>query len=792
MLEFISTYGGLQTVAGLENVTNFTSVESFLANAGSKGFSIVKNVGNISQTGKILEFTKAIEVVPELTGGAKLGVTAVDVAISEGGAVTASTVGTVSAVSVGAVVGGIIAGLGLGVTAFTVDPRFWTTVSNAIFGTDIPVEQFDNYNIRCLFKNGKTYVPAEIIENVANALLELGAYNTNKIIVRDVSNLSVGQIITRSKIQLTTDNVREVITDCVIKSFSLPTGTSYNSVLLVIDDLMNLMQTYNLNNYDMLYVKSLPSPTEEGSQSQLTVTIAKQTGENFTVGEKGIDYFGDDYAILYSPVTSIKTFYVSCQIYLGNIIKYCYLSSSVDVSGNFPFPVGHFLENNYLCSSNIGELIENSVIDGVKKQEGAQYPMINVPHGTSFPAWYYNMMQIHGINPDFLLDPNADPLAVARYLELLMTLNDPLTEGVTAPQSEAQTGDYPNPYPIDDPVVKGVPPIIQIIEYPPTPTTPSTPYLPPTDPTTPVRPSPVIPDNPPINANANGLMTVYNPTKTELNSFAGYLWSTNFIDQVLKLFANPMDCIIGLHIIYCIPTIAKRGNIIVGYLDSGVETNVIESQYVDVPCGSVSIAELYGDSTDYSPYTKIHVYLPFIGIVQVNANDAMASVMTVNYKVDILTGTCLASIKISKNDTDIVLYTYAGNCSVQLPLTGADTTRIFAGLAGLAVGVATGGATALIGAGVMASGKVAVQQSGNIGANAGAMGIKKPYVIINRTIPITAQNYNNYYGFPSNKTVKLSNLSGFIKVKQIILEGFTCFESERKEIETLLSNGVYI
>ena len=82
-----------------------------------------------------------------------------------------------------------------------------------------------------------------------------------------------------------------------------------------------------------------------------------------------------------------------------------------------------------------------------------------------------------------------------------------------------------------------------------------------------------------------------------------------------------------------------------------------------------------------------------------------------------------------------------------------------------------------------------VSHSGNLSANAGIMGQKKPYLIINRKRAYTANSYNRYYGYPANKTVSPGNHSGFLRLKAGRLQS-AATEQEKNEIYELLSRGV--
>lgn len=329
------------------------------------------------------------------------------------------------------------------------------------------------------------------------------------------------------------------------------------------------------------------------------------------------------------------------------------------------------------------------------------------------------------------------------------------------------------------------------------------------------EPNPQYPTNPPAETDgdsgdsptpatlpgvtASGMVSVYNPTKQQVINFSGWLWTNNVIENLKKILANPMDAIIGMHIMYATPVTGSAENIICGYLDSGVAAKVVTQQYIDVDCGEITIPEFYGNVFDYEPYTTIHVYLPFVGIQSLKANDVVGKKLAISYGVDVLTGTCLARLTTKKGESVICCYQFPGNCAVQIPLTGGNYAEIIKSIASMAIGVAgtavTGNPLPAIG-GVIGGAMAAsfdVSRSGSLGANAGVMGIRKPYVIITRRVGYEAAAYSQYYGFPANKTVILGNCTGYTRVKAVHIETIpVATDNEKTEIETLLKQGVII
>ena len=168
------------------------------------------------------------------------------------------------------------------------------------------------------------------------------------------------------------------------------------------------------------------------------------------------------------------------------------------------------------------------------------------------------------------------------------------------------------------------------------------------------------------------------------------------------------------------------------------------------------------------------------------------------------TGTCLAQVWV-KRAADManyqILYTYNGNCAQQIPLTGATYQGLMQTLVGFApalASVAAGPAGLAAAGGLAMSGfansvghqQVQMQRSGNMSANAGVLGQRKPYLIISRNNVYYATNFAEYYGYPAHATVVLGNMSGYVRVRDIHLE-VPATSEELDEIEALLKEGVW-
>lgn len=458
---------------------------------------------------------------------------------------------------------------------------------------------------------------------------------------------------------------------------------------------------------------------------------------------------------------------------------------------------------NYDQSSNYASHFFFDEIPNEFVQPDATYPTSS-PFPLTYPDWYpleypqtiadpselpdVYPVKYPGIGPDPLpkqdpaQNPQPEPVPEA-YPKVIPDFDLP-QPGVPEPAPTPDPDPQPDPDPIPEP---GEPDVPSDPVDPNTPPTPSVPIV-----------IPPLPDT----VNSSKLFTVYNPTSSQLDALGGYLWDGSIIAAIRDIWQEPMDGLISLQQIYVTPPTGGSHNIILGFLDSGVPSAVVSNQFVTIDCGTVSVPEDKGNCTDYAPYTSLHLYLPFVGIVELDTNECMNSDISVKYKVDVYTGTCLAQVSVEREadmPNDPILYTFSGNCSQQIPLTSGNATGMLSALVGaISTGISVasgGGLSTLAGAQLLGNSltheMMHVSHSGNISANAGIMGQKKPYLIIGRRHNYDANSYNSYYGFPANKTVVLGNHSGFVRMKSGYVKT-TAMKEEYEEIMRLLEDGVFL
>lgn len=298
---------------------------------------------------------------------------------------------------------------------------------------------------------------------------------------------------------------------------------------------------------------------------------------------------------------------------------------------------------------------------------------------------------------------------------------------------------------------------------------------------------------------SSALYTVHAPSKAQLDSFGAWLWSPNFVDQIVKLFSDPMQAIIGLHRIYTPVPTGGSSDIKVGYISSGVSAPEVTSQFTTVDCGSVQLPEYFGSILDYKA-TDVQLYLPFVGIISLSVDDCMRGSIHVSYKVDVFTGACLAEVSISRDGVGGVLYQYSGNAAATLPISSGSYAGVIQSLTNVVsrgvVGYATGGVGgALLGGGsaIIGGGSgTKVQRSGGFSGNAGVLGGKTPYLIIQRAQTDIAQNTEKLLGYGSNSFVQLKTCRGLTKVKGVHVDVIPGTKEEKRMIEEKLMEGVII
>ena len=266
-----------------------------------------------------------------------------------------------------------------------------------------------------------------------------------------------------------------------------------------------------------------------------------------------------------------------------------------------------------------------------------------------------------------------------------------------------------------------------------------------------------------------------------------------------------MDYIVGLNAIPISASNVVASTIKIANLDTEITASYLSWYIEDIDFGEIALTEYFQTFMDYSPYTKLSVYIPYCGIVPLNVDNFMNDKISMKCRVDMLTGQFVVFISNSVG----VITTVSGNCAYQLPVRANDYNRLvtsglglLGGIVGTAGALATGNIPLAIGAGIgTVGGLVATSQSmtkpdvtskGSLGGNYGLLGNRTPYLIIQRPTISVPSDYGKTIGYMSRITAKLGDLTGFTVVEEIHLEHISATDDEKRLIETALKSGVIL
>lgn len=338
---------------------------------------------------------------------------------------------------------------------------------------------------------------------------------------------------------------------------------------------------------------------------------------------------------------------------------------------------------------------------------------------------------------------------------------------------------------------------------------------------------------------SNGVTDInsrYALTRAEVNDLIQELNTPGFLDNIAKLFSSPIDNIISL---YKFPfdvkaqTPAWQGiaddflviNIVTTTSAKGTFLNPLSMPLLDI--GTAQIPRYFNNFMDYAPYTKIELYLPYIGFVTLDNDLVVGNTISIKYAVDLYTGKCTAFVLTGTGSNETVIMTRDGNIGMQIQVaggTGADISRsmlrmgvgaaagavsLGVGAVGAGAGEATGGTVGSIAgtvssaAGYMGSttinaitaAQVNVHKNGSTDANNGFYAPQNAYLIYTRPTVARPSSYDATIGRPSGKTKQLQQLTGFTVVEAVHVEGSgfaTATGDELTEIERLLKTGVIL
>ena len=311
-------------------------------------------------------------------------------------------------------------------------------------------------------------------------------------------------------------------------------------------------------------------------------------------------------------------------------------------------------------------------------------------------------------------------------------------------------------------------------------------------------------------------------TKDQMKDFYTKLWEFNWTDISTNLltgiYSNLVSNVVSLKMMPTSPeNLGGTGEaeaVVLGFktFDDLIVQTIGTKACPVVTIGTINIKKAYKSYADYSPYTDIALYLPFVGVVPLDTNLFMntaennGSTLTVKASYDMLGGTITYFIEYEH----ATVYQFTGNMAVDVPVSlqsGVDIGTSLAQNASSAIATATNALTSVaepkpIGKAV----NTAVQNVSSFGgASASAQSLysstggdgafyafPKCVLMIRRPEYNRPKTYDSTIGYPAFFTKKVADIKGFATVtnpKIPLVDGMT--KEEHDMIVSAMQNGLY-
>lgn len=260
--------------------------------------------------------------------------------------------------------------------------------------------------------------------------------------------------------------------------------------------------------------------------------------------------------------------------------------------------------------------------------------------------------------------------------------------------------------------------------------------------------------------------------------------------------------------------------------------------------GKIKIKPHYENFLDYDPYTKIYIFLPFCGQIELNTCVVMNKDLSLKCAIDASDGSICWQLY---NETDEQpIFTKQAKCGCDIPITSVDASQMGANIVNASLGllntvgktgadiyagavsamekaaptaaegiVAGGAGTAgVLGGAAIAGGayglaknitniisacsnlgmasKEIPQMTGGVAGLAASLVDRCPYIIYQRPLSTNPDTYGHTVGFIHNKTALISETHGFTICKNADVSGISqATTREKEEIKHILDNGFF-
>ena len=245
-------------------------------------------------------------------------------------------------------------------------------------------------------------------------------------------------------------------------------------------------------------------------------------------------------------------------------------------------------------------------------------------------------------------------------------------------------------------------------------------------------------------------VNVYNPTQKQLVDAANALFMNFSTGQVV----DTSKYIVAIHKVF-VPVSTNEASqpIKFGSYNTQVNSKVVNQRLARVSCGKVTVPELHHNALDYSPYTTVRIWLPFLGFFDLSIDELSNKEVELTYTIDLVNGKALAEIS---ND-DGVIYRFVGTAYQREPYHTESLNNVST---------------------------VYINGAYN-------MADYTPYLLVERPINLTPSN-NDLEGLPTYKEVTIGDMTGYVRCRKVFAKDMIATEAEKNEIEALLCGGVLV
>lgn len=322
-------------------------------------------------------------------------------------------------------------------------------------------------------------------------------------------------------------------------------------------------------------------------------------------------------------------------------------------------------------------------------------------------------------------------------------------------------------------------------------------------------------NNPTIGGITCGAVNYYYMPEQQVKAFFDWFWNnspslTDVVENhVTGIYNNLSEMITGLYYFPCegsfLASAFGQGNIQIGRYPSGISAVTIKGLPKNVTLATKKIEQYFNSFLDYEGYTKIQLYLPYFGIVDLPTNTVMGTTLAIICAVDITS--CTMSY-IVKSGGAIVFETsvpFGLNLPISLSSSMEKATSTLNSVIGLGTSIATTAVIAkadpILGAMTLANTATNfhspvpdITVKGNTTSFSGQWQPQKCALIIQRPITAVPSNYGSKVGYCLNKAYQLSSIDGFTKCNnpQITFTDKKPLKKEQEEIYNLLERGVIL